>query len=156
MTEVDRMADQIRRAWNGDAWHGPPLRPLLSGVPAAVANARPVPAAHTIAEIVLHLAFWKDVVRQRLGGARLLPADEDSWPAVRDAGEAAWQEAVALLDRRQQELAEAVARLTDEQLGNPVAGKDYTNYVLIHGAVQHDSYHAGQIALLKKAAPGRA
>jgi uncharacterized damage-inducible protein DinB len=154
MSEVARISDQIRRAWDGDAWHGPPLRHVLAGVTAKAANARPIAGAHTIAEIVGHLAFWKDVVRQRLGGARVLPPDEEGWPAPRDAGEAAWRDALALLERRHRELAEAAARLTDDQLGNPVAGKDYTNYVLLHGAVQHDLYHAGQIALLKKAAPG--
>ena len=82
----------------------------------------------------------------------MLPPDEEGWPAVRDAEEAAWHEALASLEARHRELAETVARLTDERLADGVAGKDYLVYVLLHGAVQHDLYHAGQIALLKKAA----
>jgi hypothetical protein len=30
-------------------------------------------------------------------------------------------------------------------------GPDYSCYVVLHGVVQHDLYHAGQIVLLKKA-----
>jgi uncharacterized damage-inducible protein DinB len=31
-----------------------------------------------------------------------------------------------------------------------VPGTQYSNYVLLHGVIQHNLYHAGQIALLKK------
>jgi uncharacterized damage-inducible protein DinB len=34
-------------------------------------------------------------------------------------------------------------------------GQGVSHYVLLHGIVQHDVYHAGQIALLKKAVSGR-
>jgi uncharacterized damage-inducible protein DinB len=150
MSEVARLLDQMRRAWDGDAWHGPPLRRLLDGIDAAAADARPVAGAHSIAEIVRHIAFWKGVARERLTGAVVLPSDEESWPAA----PAGWEESVSLLERRHAELVQAVAGLTDDRLADTAAGRDrnYTAYVLLHGVVQHDLYHAGQIALLKKAA----
>ena len=42
--------------------------------------------------------------------------------------------------------------LADRQLEAEVPGMGYNVYVMLHGAVQHATYHAGQIALLKKAA----
>ena len=119
---------------------------------AAEAHARPIPEAHIIAEIVLHLAYWKAAVRERMAGALVLPSHDDQWPAVRDGGEAAWREALSLLETRHQELMDALAQLNDEQLRNPVAGKGYDVYVLLHGVLQHELYHTGQIALLKRAA----
>jgi uncharacterized damage-inducible protein DinB len=151
VSEVARIRDQLQRSWDGDAWHGPPLWPRLADVPASAANDRPIPGAHTIAEIVQHLSYWKDAVRRRLAGETVLPTEAEQWPAVPGPDEAAWQEALALLRTRHQALAEAVARLRDEQLADPVGGKDYDVYVLLHGAIQHDLYHTGQIALLKKA-----
>jgi uncharacterized damage-inducible protein DinB len=152
MSEIHRILDQMHRAWDGNAWHGPPLRALLAGVPAAQAHARPIGAAHTIAEIVLHLAYWKDTVRRRLGGETILPTEPEQWPAVSDRSGAAWREALALLEARHRALVEAVAQLDDARLNDPVGGKDYDVYVLLHGVIQHDLYHAGQVALLKKAA----
>jgi uncharacterized damage-inducible protein DinB len=151
MSESERIRDQFERAWDGDAWHGTPLRKLLLDVAASGANDRPVPGAHTIAEIVLHLAYWKWAVIERIAGAVVLPSHEDQWPPVRDANEAAWRETLALLDTRHHALMKALGRLGDEQLSHSVAGKDYNVYVLLHGVLQHELYHAGQIALLKRA-----
>ena len=57
-----------------------------------------------------------------------------------------------LEDLRQahRQLHEAIGRLTDASLADIISGKGYTAYVLLHGVIQHNIYHAGQIALLKK------
>jgi uncharacterized damage-inducible protein DinB len=152
MAEIERIRDQFRRGWDGDAWHGTPIRQMLSDVSAPKAHARPIPDSHTIAEIVLHLAYWKAAARERMAGARVLPSHDEQWPAAGEGGESAWQDALSLLETRHQALMEALAQLHDEQLSNPIAGKDYDVYVLLHGILQHELYHAGQIALLKRAA----
>ncbi len=152
MSEVTRIVDQMRRAWDGEAWHGPAVRTLLADVSARQAEARPIAGVHTIAEIVFHMAFCKEEVRRRIGGEFFVSSDAESWPAQSIVGEAAWQETRALLHKRHQELEQTVAALTDGRLDAPVAGKNYNVYVLLHGIIQHDIYHAGQIALLKRAA----
>jgi uncharacterized damage-inducible protein DinB len=43
-----------------------------------------------------------------------------------------------------------VARLDDERLLTRGAGVEHDGYFLLHGVIQHDLYHAGQIALLMK------
>jgi uncharacterized damage-inducible protein DinB len=152
MSEAARILDQFQRAWDGDAWHGTPLRALLADVSAAEAHTRPVPDSHTIAEIVQHLAYWKDAARRRLAGERVLPSEAEQWPPVGGTDEAAWRDARSRLESRHRTLAAALAKLDDSQLAAPVAGKDYDVYVLLHGVIQHELYHAGQVALLKKAA----
>jgi uncharacterized damage-inducible protein DinB len=153
MTEIERIADQMRRAHEGEAWHGPALNETLQGVTAEVAARRPIATAHSIWEIVLHVAVWESVVRRRLSGEVIgdLPPEQD-WPAVADQSETAWRQARAELDRAHAELQKALTRLTDRQLAEAVPGPGYTVYYMVHGAVQHALYHAGQIALLKKAA----
>ncbi|MBI2955798.1 MAG: DinB family protein [Acidobacteria bacterium] len=152
MSEAERIADQLRRAFEGNAWHGPALREILSGVTATQAVARPLPRAHSIWEIVLHIGVWESVVRRRLAGEVIvdLPPEQD-WPAVADTSDAAWRKTLAELARGHQALRQAIAGLSEAQLAAPVAGQDYSVYVMLHGVVQHDLYHAGQLALLKKA-----
>ena len=65
MTETARLADQIRRTFEGAAWHGDPLLKILAGVNAATATAHPINNAHSIWELVLHIAAWDDIVRRR-------------------------------------------------------------------------------------------
>jgi uncharacterized damage-inducible protein DinB len=151
MSEIQRILDQLERACEGNAWHGPSVRELLKGISTRQAAAKSVPAGHSIWEIVLHMAAWQDVVRRRLASEVIvdLPPQLD-WPSVPDTSEAAWRQAVENLTQSKQQLREAVSQLDDHQLSDPVPGKDYSVYVLLHGLIQHNLYHAGQIAVLKK------
>jgi len=152
MTEAERIADQLRRAFEGDAWHGPSVWEILREVRSQKAACRPILGAHTIWEIVLHIATWEAVVRRRLEGEFItMVSPERDWPPVRDASEAAWPNSLELLKRGNQQLREAISRFPSERLDEPVPGMDYTVYTMLHGVVQHALYHAGQIALLNKA-----
>ncbi|MGH9863503.1 MAG: DinB family protein [Candidatus Acidiferrales bacterium] len=153
MGEAERIADQLRRAYEGEAWHGPAVREALAGVTAAQAARRPLREAHTIWEIVLHIATWESVVRRRLEGEEIGElSPEQDWPPVRDTSEAAWKKTLADLEKGNQQLRDVMAGLTDSRLEEKVPVKGYSVYYMSHGVIQHDLYHAGQMALLKKAA----
>jgi uncharacterized damage-inducible protein DinB len=153
MPEAARIADQLRRAFEGDAWHGDSVLEILEGVTAAQAAARPVAGAHSIWELALHITAWDGVVLRRLGGIAVELTDAENFPAVTDAGAAAWHEALMRMRRVHEELVSAVSDLPDSRLAEIVPGKKgahYTFYYMLHGLAQHELYHAGQIALLKK------
>jgi hypothetical protein len=152
MHETQRIADQLRRSHNGSAWHGPALKELLSGVTSERAAARPLPELHSIWEIVLHIDSWQRVALGALQGHPMpsLPFAGD-WPAVQSQVEPDWRKAVEALARGNGELTAAVCKLSDSRLEAVVPGRDYSFYYLLHGVTQHNLYHAGQIALLKKA-----
>lgn len=151
MTQVARIQDQIRRAFNGNAWHGTPLRGLFKDLTARQVSARPIRGAHTIWELVLHVSTWREVVTRRILGEpyRELSAAED-WKPMPRATPAAWKRTLADLDRSQKLLLAAAGTLTDRRLTRTVSGATYDFYVMLHGLVQHDLYHAGQIAQVRK------
>jgi uncharacterized damage-inducible protein DinB len=152
MSEIQRIEDQLRRAFEGNAWHGPAVRELLADVTAAKAAGRPIPSAHSIWEIALHMATWERVVHRRLQGETVanLPTEQD-WPPVRDTSEAAWRQAVRDLEQANHDLRGAIVQSSETRLADMAPGKDHSVYVMLHGIIQHDLYHAGQIAVLKKA-----
>jgi uncharacterized damage-inducible protein DinB len=154
MSEVSRILDQLHRAYEGPAWHGPALRENLAGITHQTAALRPIPGAHTIWELVLHLTVWISVPTSRIAGAEIptLTPDQD-WPAPPASTESAWSEALHQLALAQYALESEVRKLTDDRLRDKVLGEvPYSIYTMLHGVVQHNLYHAGQIALLKKAA----
>lgn len=151
MTEIERIADQLKRAFEGEAWHGPSLQEVLAGVTAEQAAARPLAHSHSIWEIVLHLAAWDGVVRRRIEDEQIDNPDEGDWPLVKDRSEAAWGNTLEWLKNNHTKLRRTVSWLDDASLDQPLAGGKSTAYVTIHGSIQHYLYHAGQIALLKKA-----
>lgn len=151
MTEIDRIVDQHRRACEGEAWHGPSVREALAGVTAAQAAARPIASAHSIWELVHHITAWEDIVRRRLDGERFDVTPEMDWPPVRETDNGAWKRALLAMEKGHGALRESIARSDPARLDRPPSGGP-TAYLLMHGAIQHDLYHAGQIILLKKGA----
>jgi len=155
--ECDRLAQEISDAWDGDPWHGSPITAILEGIDAAEALARPIGSAHTIWETVLHMTGWTREVAQRIQGGKAGEPEAGDWPAVTDTSKSAWLAARRDLGAAHQELQRALGRLDDDTIMAPpnvprdrAAGTGTTIYRLVHGLVQHDAYHAGQIALLKK------
>ena len=151
MNESQRLADQVTRALNGDAWHGPSWRETLEGVTRETALNRPMPEAHTIAEVLLHATTWHDVVRRRLAGETPELTDAENWPPAAFSDEAGWQAAVGHLFETGAALAETIAKFPAEKLHEKRPNVDGTWYELLIGELQHVLYHAGQAAILKKA-----
>lgn len=151
MAEIERIKEQMRRAFEGGAWPGGALREALQGVTAEQSARHPIANAHSIWELVLHAAAWKGVVRRRLEGEPVKTPPEGDFPPVKETDEGAWQSALTLLQRRHRELAEKVDGLADSRLDEPAGEGMSSVYVTLHGIIQHDLYHAAQIALLRKA-----
>ncbi len=158
-TDVARIRDELERMYQGPAWHGPSLLEALHGVGAGEAAARPLPGAHSIYELTHHVAAWIDEVRSRLlGAAPGQPAVGDWPPANVAVDEHAWREALGRLDAVHHALLETLATFRDAQLERTYPSVDpntpgvVTFYVLLHGLVQHNAYHAGQMVLLRNAA----
>ena len=149
--ELARIDDELRRAYDGDCWHGPPLRAVLEGVTATTAAAKHPQLVHSVWALVNHLSAWVEVVSLRIAGWRAIESpDTGDFPPVTDTGEAAWAEALDTLDRRHRKLLDVAAGLDASKLAETAPGKDYPVAVMLHGTAQHYAYHAGQIALLKK------
>jgi uncharacterized damage-inducible protein DinB len=155
--EIDRIVDQLQRAYNGDAWYGPSVGAALAGVDARQAAERPEPTAHTICEIVLHMTAWTREVTRRLRAGVARDPEEGDWPAATAAADDDWQAIAAALDAATAELVQAISTLDDGQLEDRIGdvrdralGSGVSRYVTLHGLIQHHVYHAGQISLLKK------
>jgi len=162
MSESARIVDQFRRAHDGDPWHGSPVKAILDGVDAREAARKPGGDAHSIWEIVLHMTGWRNEVARRAAGAPAGEPEGGDWPPVGDPTPARWAAALAALDASHLRLVEAVRDATDVHLlkptndtRDPALGVGVSYYELFHGIVQHDAYHAGQIAILRKVSSSR-
>ena len=81
-------------------------------------------------------------------------SDEQNFPPLTDTSEAAWRQTIESVKRIHNELIKAVATFPDSRLQEQVPGKTasyYNFFYMFSGIVQHELYHAGQIAVLKKA-----
>jgi uncharacterized damage-inducible protein DinB len=157
MTRAEKIAKHIHRTAKGPMWHGPSLAQVLEGFTHEQAAARPIVGAHSVWELVLHVTVWATIARARINGERLNdPAPEEDWPPVGPANADKWRLALERLEESHRLLSAAVKELSDEALDAKVGELGYTVDVLLHGVVEHGTYHGGQIALLRKAIANRA
>lgn len=154
-SEGSRIADQLRRAFYGSAWHGPALLELLKDVDSVTAAARPLPDVHSIWELVLHIEAWDRAGLLRLGGKTCQLTGAKNFPPVKTASEPEWRGTIAQIRNTHDELVKTVGNLSNARLLEQVPGKRYDFYHMLHGIAQHELYHAGQIAILKKAQVAR-
>lgn len=148
-----RLADQLERAFHGGAWHGPAVMELLAGVDGALAQWRPGPATHSIAEIVGHLRYWMEDARGQILGMPKAPGQPGAdWGPADLGSETAWRALCSALEDAHCGLRNAVLQLDEGGLDQARPGSDTTIRGLLLGTLQHNAYHAGQIALLRKQA----
>lgn len=150
---------EIRRSLHGPAWHGPALLELLADVTPKEAHTRVFADAHTIAELAEHALAWVEEVTKRLGGATAGTPERGDWPEQKDQSESAWRARIESLRVAGEELDALLATLPADRLLDVVAtsepdipdGGGVRVTVMLQGLAQHNAYHGGQVALLKKA-----
>jgi len=152
MAEIQRIVGQMKAAFEGGAWHGPAVLEVLQDVNHEMAASNfTISGAHSIWELVAHLTATADIIARRIRGESAGLKDDEFWPAVPEPTEENWRGAIAQLKRKEEDLWLAVSSFPEDRLDDKLmaagASSAYANF---HGHVQHNLYHAGQIALLKK------
>jgi uncharacterized damage-inducible protein DinB len=151
--EIALLVRILDESYERKAWHGPNLKGSIRGLTEEQAAWRPQPGRHSIAEHVIHAAYWKYAVRRRLrGDARgAFPLKGSNWFAVIDPlSQAEWKSHVALLEWEHRGLRETILALPAQRLNEIPPGAKVPNVMTISGIASHDVYHAGQIQLLKR------
>jgi uncharacterized damage-inducible protein DinB len=145
MNDAERMTARLQRNFDGESWHGTPLRRMLDDIDSPQAFARPIPNGRTIAELLAHTTAWIEIVERRVRGEDVKVTPELDFPAVDGV------EFRALLDRLDAafpRLLSTVGTLAD--LRQNVVAKPYSIHFMLDGLMHHNTYHAAQIAMLKK------
>jgi len=111
MTKTEGIIHQLKRSFDGEAWHGPALMEVLKSVDAATASAHPVANAHCIWELALHVRAWEWVAIRRLQGHEATVSDQDNFPNPAKVDDAAWRQEVTALRETHAELVRLVAAI---------------------------------------------
>ena len=150
--------DRLMTVWAGDPWHGSSSKKILEDITAAEATQRPLVGVQSIWECTQHLIAWTEEVTERISGASGKAPTRGDWPAIADTSAAAWSATLADLKAARLALLAAIEKSHEEELYSVVAkasdgapSSPMTRAQTISGLIDHDIYHLGQIAMLKKA-----
>ena len=146
-TEIERITRMLEKTFDKFPWYGQSIMDVLKGVSETEANHKIGPT-HSIIELILHMVSWRTFTAHRLMGNNDFEVGEEAnFPRP-----GSLKEAVLKLQVSQGELIKAVKQFPEARLGEivPSRTQKYTYYTLLHGIMQHDIYHLGQIQLIRK------
>ena len=154
--EILQIAEQIKDAYEGDPWFGRNAKTLLSEISEEMAFQKPS-GQHSILELVWHMVNWKEFVISRLVDEKrddLAQFEENDWRELNHSDIDLWSQGLERFNKAYKQLLELVMKQNDALLSRPVHRRNYTFRKLLYGSVQHDIYHLGQIAYVKKLLAG--
>ena len=130
------------------------MNQALQGVTAAEAVRTSSENINSIWQIVNHLIFWNEDVIYRIKGTENPHKPESNEETFGNQGnpedEIGWGKTVQRLNEVMIELKTVIAGLEDEKLKTLYAPDRYSIERLLSNIMMHNSYHIGQIILLRK------
>ena len=150
--EINYVVEQLTDAYTGDPWFGRAAKVLLNEVDEHTAFEK-LNHQHSILELVWHMVNWREFTIHcltRRGDIQLGQFEKMDWRELDHTDHSLWQAGLKKLDETQDNLLRVLLQQDDAILGQNVPGRNYNYRKLIHGIIQHDIYHLGQIAFITK------
>jgi hypothetical protein len=147
--EIARIAHLLEQTFEGKSYYGPSVLGALEGVTAEIALQKPRWSAHSIWELVRHITAELNYVHDVLSGvAGSWVEGETTWPSITETSATAWQKTIQDLKKANRALVKVVRVLDDAILDQQPIRVRGPFYLMLHGTIQHNVFHAGQISLL--------
>src|SRR5215213_6244499 len=150
---IQHVIQLLTETFQGGPWHGRSLKSLLSEVTPEMALKKPGENSHSIAELVYHIVTWREFTISRLQpeeGKDTNYFESIDWRPLDLGSTKTWNEGLRLLEESEKHLLSVLEGFNDSILPETVAERKYKFQVLLYGLVQHEAYHAGQIAYAMK------
>lgn len=152
--EIQSIIRNLQNTLDGDPWYGRPVYAILREVDSSVAYHKPTPGPHSLIDLLYHMLTWAEFTLKRIEKNRIddLDAFEKlDWreidPLIHD-----WDEGLAAFIATNQQIIALLHSKEDSFLNETVDYRDYNFRYLLNGIIQHNIYHIGQVAYVKKLA----
>lgn len=150
--EILLIAEQIKDAYEGEPWFGRSIKELLNEVDESMAFEKPN-GQHSIVELLWHMITWKEFAISRFREDKektLQYFEQNDWRELDHSDKLLWKEGMGKFKQLHSELIEVIHQQKDDILSQRVNERKYDFRKLLYGILEHDIYHLGQIAYIKK------
>ncbi|HEY0066733.1 MAG TPA: DinB family protein [Flavisolibacter sp.] len=150
--EISRIIDQLRDAYEGEPWFGRPVKQILAEVDESIAFEKPY-GQHSMLDLLWHMITWREFTVDRIQHSPQMQLDyfeRNDWRQLDHQDRTLWQQGLERLQETQDQLLKLLETCTDDLLEQTVRERTYNFRKLFYGIIQHDIYHLGQIAYIRK------
>lgn len=150
METTARITRLFKDLFDGDPWLDVNLMSTMNNLTLAQVSTKIAPGRNSIWEIVNHVTAWRLNILERFKGTVILSPKHNFFLPVDELSEEAWRNSLRELEESQTKWIRYLESLKDQDLDKVYEGSNDNLYYHLHGIIQHDAYHLGQIVLLTK------
>ena len=149
--EIKSIITSLERINTGQPWYGRAVYEMLDEIDPAMVYKKPN-KQHSLIELLYHMITWADFTLQRLKDDTekdMATFEALDWREI-DPKNHTWKKGLAEFKAIHSKIVELLNERDDEFLKEIVDYRKYNFRFLLNGLIQHNIYHIGQIAYVKK------
>lgn len=137
---------------NGEPWFGRSIYSLLEEVNSSKVYTKPNNSEHSLIELLYHMITWADFTLKRIEKDKindLVAAEKLDWRTINPKVHT-WKKGLTEFKAIHKKIIALLGKKDDDFLNEMVDYRKYNFHFLVNGLIEHNIYHAGQIAYLNK------
>ena len=138
---------------SGQPWFGRAVYEILGEVDEAKVGTRPNGTEHSMLDLIWHMNTWAEFVLGSLENRtvdKMKEIEANDWRTI-DPKIHTWQKGVEQLKATHSKIIELLGQKVDDNFLSEIVPTRKFNYrFMLNGLVQHNIYHLGQVAYIKK------
>ncbi len=147
--DISKVNKLIKDHYNGNPWIDTTIAATLKQLTAKQAAVK-IGELNSIWQIVNHMIMWRTALIARVMDKPISHPDNNYIEEIKDTSAATWKQTIKRFERSQKDITSFLGSSEDELLDMVSPSSGYSYFELVMSIVIHDSYHLGQIVLIKK------
>ena len=150
--ETQSIIKSFESTLSGQPWFGRAVYEILEEVNETNMYTKPNGTGHSIIELLWHMNTWAEFSLANLENKsqeELKAIEETDWRII-DEKKHSWEKGLATLKSIHKKITELLSAKDDSLLKEMVPNRSYNFRFMLNGLIQHNIYHAGQVAYFNK------
>jgi uncharacterized damage-inducible protein DinB len=150
--ETQSIIKNLENTLTGEPWFGRAVFTIMDEVDEAKTNLKPNNTEHSMNELLWHMITWAEFTMANLENKKpeeLASIEGNDW-RVLNPKQHSWKQGLAELKSIHKKIADVLNTKEDGFLKDMVPNRRYNFRFMLNGLIQHNIYHLGQIAYVKK------
>ena len=150
--EVQSIIRNLQNTLNGEPWFGRAVYPILQEVDGSKVYIKPDNSGHSLIELLYHMITWAGFTLGKLDNnadVDLTQSEDLDWREINMAVHT-WPAGLEKFRKIHEKIILILETKEDAFLSGIVEGREFNYRFMLNGLIQHNIYHLGQVAYVKK------
>jgi len=150
--EIQSILKSLENTLNGQPWFGRAVYNLLDEIDESKVFIKPKETEHSLIELLYHTITWAEFTMANLENKstdELKTIEENDWRTI-NPDKHSWKKGMEELKAIHEKITPILSEKDDSFLKEMVPNRKFNYRFMLNGLIQHNIYHAGQVAYLNK------